>query len=287
MNLKSTSTVPVTIPRKQQILALLKQSAVWISGEVISANLGISRAAVAKHVSTLRADGHAIASAPRRGYLLQARQDDIDLELIKKELNSTLIGQANWHVFAELPSSNIEAVLKAAAGAKEGTIVIVEKQTEGRGRKKQDWFSAPRSVQFSVILRPALAENKLQLLTSLATLALAEAVSEITQLQPQIKAPNDVLINGKKIAGVLLELGYRAGTLDWAVLGVGCNVNTLGAEFPPAICPLVTSLLQEGGVVVNRSLLLVKILQRLDYWYKQLNAGACADLEQSLKAFSQ
>ena len=259
--------------RPERILDLLEESGDWRSGEEISGLLGVSRAAVAKHVAVLRGRGHAIASLTRRGYRLLVRNDPLEAAAVQSALHTKTLGRASWHVFAETSSTNNEAARLAMEGAPEGVVVFAERQTKGHGRKGKAWFSAPRGLQFSVILRPDLPARSLDLLHALGVLAVAGALEAACPLPVRGKAPNDVLINGRKTAGVLAVTGFRAEEPDWAVLGIGCNVNALADDFPPELQGRVTSPLAEGAAPLSRAALLAAVLDRLEHWYDILRNG--------------
>lgn len=242
------------------VLALLEGKNGWYSGEDLARMLGISRAAVAKHVAVLRRFGHVIESVTNRGYLLKFRYEPTDYELVKPHLRSKVMGRVGWRAFEETVSTNTEAITWALTGGEEGSVVTAERQTSGKGRKGRDWFSSPHSLQFSLVLRPKSRTDSLDAVTLAALDALTAAVVSVANLKPKIKLPNDLYLDGKKIAGVLLEAGSRAGEPDWLAVGVGCNVNTLPDEFPPSLADKVTSLYQVSGTAVGKNLLLAEFL---------------------------
>ena len=259
--------------RAEHILRLLEENGSWCSGEKLSELLGISRAAVAKQIAGLRLRGHVIQSVSGRGHRLLLKKESLDSAAVGENLRTRHIGRGEWHVHAETTSSSDEAIRLALSGAASGSVVVAERQSRGRGRKGHLWFSAPHGLMFSVLLRPAMPATDLVWLTPLGVLAVAEAVEEQTGLRPTVKAPNDVLIGRRKVAGVLLETGMRGGEPDWAVLGIGCNVNTLPEEFPPALQQDITSLFAESGEAASRAGLLAAILNRLEFWYERLESG--------------
>ncbi len=151
-------------------------------------------------------------------------------------------------------------------------MILAEHQTQGRGRKGDVWRSLPRGLQFSVLLRPDARTWNAAAMTGLAALAVARAVADLTALEPFVKAPNDVHIKGRKLAGTLVETGLRGDEPDWAVVGIGCNVNALPEDFPPEECledgrPRFTSLLAETGRCLSRPALLASILEHLEALY--------------------
>ena len=259
--------------RAEYILRLLEEGGDWQSGEKLSALLGISRAAVAKRIAGLRARGHAIQSVSGRGHRLLLKRENLDAVAVGRSLRTRHIGRGQWRVFAETTSSSDEAIAMALAGAAAGSVVVAERQSRGRGRKGHAWFSAPHALMVSVLLRPTVPTTELAWLTPLGVLAVAEAIEEVAGLRPAVKAPNDVLVGRRKVAGVLLETGMRGGEPDWAVLGMGCNVNTLPEEFPHPLRGAITSLFAETGAAVSRADLLTAVLNRMEFWYERLESG--------------
>ncbi len=259
-----------------RILALLEQAGGWYSGEAISGCLGISRAAVGKHMSVLRAEGHFIEAATRRGYRLLAKQDIIDGAEMAARLETAILGKGRWHMLAETGSTNLEAVRLAAEGAEEGSLVFAERQTRGRGRKGHDWVSVPRGLQFSVIFRPDARYWNADTLTCLGALAVVQAVKKTAGVQAAFKRPNDVYAAGRKLAGILVETGYRVDEPEWAILGIGCNVNALPEDFPGEVRDRFTSVLREAGHPVSRPALLRSILEALDNAYGRMRNGEIA-----------
>ena len=256
--------------RRDRILSILEMADGWCSGESISAELGISRAAVAKHVAILRSFGHGIESAPRRGYKLTVKTDSLSRESMEGLLATEILGKKEWRYLDETTSTNKIAALWAMEDAEEGGLVLAEHQVAGRGKKGNSWFTLPRGIQFSVIFHPVVEGNITEILTMLGTVAVAEAVSSLCPLRPQIKAPNDVFVNGHKVCGVLVEVGLLDGDTTWAVLGIGCNVNAQPSDFPENLVPLATSLFIEGKASVSRRELLAAILERLEFWYNRI-----------------
>ena len=266
--------------RAKHILRLLEEGGDWQSGEKLSAMLGISRAAVAKRIAGLRARGYAIQSVSGRGHRLLLRRESLDADAVGRSLRTRHIGRGQWRVFAETTSSSDEAIAMALVGAPSGSVAVAERQSRGRGRKGHAWFSAPHALLVSVLLRPAVPAADLAWLTPLGVLAMAEAIEEITGLRPAVKAPNDVLAGRRKVAGVLLETGMRGGEPDWAVLGMGCNVNTLPEEFPQPLRGAITSLFAETGAAVSRVDLLAAVLNRMEFWYERLESGNARSLRE-------
>ena len=273
--------------RREHILSLLEQAGGWCSGEFISMQLGISRAAVAKHVAILRSFGHGIESASRRGYKLTVKTDSLARESMEGLLATEIFGKKEWRYLDKTTSTNKIAAVWAMEDAEEGGLVLAEHQVAGRGKKGNSWCTLPRGVQFSVIFHPVVEGNITEILTMLGTVAVAEAVSNLCPIRPLIKIPNDVLVNGRKVCGVLVEVGLLDGDATWAVLGIGCNVNAQPSDFPENLVPLATSLFIEGKAPVSRRELLATILERLEFWYKCIQQDELSSLKSRWTHFQE
>lgn len=253
----------------ERILSLLSERPGWRSGEEMAELLGMSRAAVAKQVAKLRRDGNVIESQTNRGYCLRVRWEPANRETVAPHLRTTVLGRTGWRDLTETASTNTEAITWALAGVAEGAVVTAERQSGGKGRRGHDWFSSPNSLQFSVILRPRSARLTEEFITRAALEATREAIHLLAGVEPVVKPPNDLLLDGRKICGVLTEAGSRAGEPDWIALGIGCNVNVLPEEFPAELRERVTSLYQVAGVQVPRGWLLGEILNQLEIALEQ------------------
>ena len=257
---------------RQRLLQHLKKSpGQLISGQQISNQLGISRTAVWKHINRLKQDGHAIDAAPRKGYRLTRAADLLDAEEIQSGLATRIMGQPGVTVLAETDSTNQQAKAMAAQGAPEGTLVVADTQTQGRGRRGRDWFSPPgRSIHASIILRPLMAPAQAPRITLMSAVAVARTLIESAGLAATIKWPNDILIDGRKIAGILTEISTEMDQIDYVVVGLGINVHTRQEELPAEIAPLATSIGIEGGANLTRTQLLCALLLQFEACYRQL-----------------
>lgn len=244
------------------ILDMLEERGTWYSGEELAALLGVSRAAVAKRVAGLRAAGNVIDSSTNRGYRLRLREERVDPDLALPHSAGRVMGRVGWRVLDETASTNNEAVLWALEGAPEGAVVSAERQTMGKGRRGHAWFSPPRSLQVSVILRPPATDE--EAVTRGALAAMADAIASVTPLSPRAKPPNDLLVDGRKVAGVLVESGRRGDEPDWLVMGIGCNVNVLRTEIPAELAGTMTSLYALTETPVSRNVLLGRFLSKFE-----------------------
>jgi BirA family biotin operon repressor/biotin-[acetyl-CoA-carboxylase] ligase len=238
-----------------------------VSGEAISDKLGLSRAAVWKHVEGLRRQGYRIDAVASRGYRLVEVPDRLrELEL-RPLLNTHDVGQV-LHCHEEVGSTNDLAKELAEQGAEHGEVVVAERQTAGRGRRGRGWVTpARRNVSFSVVLRPGdLPPARAPELTLVAAVAVCDAIRH-AGVEAGIKWPNDLLVRGRKVAGILTELEAEADRVHWVVLGVGVNVNARAEDFPPELRGEATSLLLERGHPAPRALFLAACLTALEDWY--------------------
>ena len=255
---------------KQQLLIYLKEDkGTWVSGEFLAHKMAVSRSAVWKHIGSLKDDGYVIESSRKRGYLLRQTSDLLLADEIREGLNTNVLGKGEIFHFRETDSTNIRAKYLASEGAREGTVVVAEKQTQGRGRRGRTWFSpSGEGIYTSIILRPPISPNEAPKLTLMASVAVAEALLSLTSLKIKIKWPNDILIKGRKVAGILTEISTEMDRIDYVVIGVGLNVNTPRKGFSPDIAHTATSVFMETGKVFPRIALLRAFLEWLEIYYE-------------------
>jgi BirA family biotin operon repressor/biotin-[acetyl-CoA-carboxylase] ligase len=248
----------------ERLLALLRAGG-FVSGEQIAAALGVSRAAVGKRVAELRKRGFAIAASPRLGYRLDAIPDTLDAGAVASRLTTAWLGRA-WRHLPSIGSTNDEAAAWARAGAPAGAVVVADELTRGRGRLGRRWHSPPgESLYYSVVLRPPLPPHRVPPLTLAAGVAVAEALVGL-DIVPQLKWPNDVLIDGKKVAGILTEMSSDLDRVHHVVVGIGVNLNTLA--FPDELVAIATSAaLARGGAAVGRADFAASLSARLEHWF--------------------
>jgi BirA family transcriptional regulator, biotin operon repressor / biotin---[acetyl-CoA-carboxylase] ligase len=254
------------------VLHVLRGARDPISGERLAAQLGLSRAAVWKRVHRLKALGYAIEGSPRRGYCLLAVPDKLLAEEVLQGLKTHVL-TGPVHHFETLDSTNNLAKELAAREAPEGTVVIAETQTGGRGRLGREWNSPPGvGLYVSVVLRPMLPPMELPQITLTAAVAVVRATQRVTGVAPGIKWPNDLLLGGKKLGGILTEMETESDRIRHVVIGLGLNVNN--SDFPPELAGLATSLAQTVGVTFSRVDLLKAWLEEFEALYERfLNQG--------------
>lgn len=254
---------------RARILKLLRQqSQDYLSGEEISRQLAVSRTAVWKHIQELKNHGYEIEAHPRKGYRLKSRPDLLLPEEIRAGLATQLLGKQIVH-FYDTSSTNNEAKRLAADDAVEGTIVVSEAQTLGRGRLNRGWFSPPGGgVWVSVILRPPFPPQEAPKCTLMAAVATVEAIREASGLNCGIKWPNDILWQGRKLVGILTEMSAEMDAINFVVLGIGINVSLQESDFPEELRNIGASVSMGAEREVSRVEVLQKLLERLEYWYQ-------------------
>lgn len=214
------------------IQEVLREAAgAWVSGEELSQRLGISRAAVSKHMHALRDSGHGIEAVTRKGYRLICEPDSLASDIVRGGLRTTVFGQRDYLYLPSTASTNMEAMSLALRGAPEGTVVVADEQTQGRGRKGRTWHSpAGSGLYVSLVLRPNLEPEAAPVVTLLTNVVIAETIAALTGITPVCKWPNDVLIQGRKVAGNLTEVFLVADSVGHIVTGAGINVLPLPAS---------------------------------------------------------
>jgi BirA family biotin operon repressor/biotin-[acetyl-CoA-carboxylase] ligase len=251
-----------------EILQLLrKHPSAFLSGQEISRRLKVSRTAVWKRLRRLRTLGYEIEASTRSGYRLIQSPDLLTPSEINPILKTKWIGRTIHH-FQTLDSTNSKAYQLALNGAKEGEVVISESQEKGRGRLGRQWFSPPfLNLYISVILRPKISPHQASLITLMAAVATAEAIQKFSGFLPLIKWPNDILLRGRKAAGLLNEIHSEMDRIHFVILGVGVNLNMDEKMFSKEIRAVATSLKIEIGRTVSRKAFLQFFLQELEKWY--------------------
>lgn len=249
-----------------RILELLRRQEGFLSGEDIGRELSITRAAVWKGIKKLREEGYEIEAVTNRGYRLTNPETMYNKRELEQGLKTKTMGQSIYF-YEETDTTNNRARELAQEGAPEGTLVVAEKQTAGRGRRGKVWESPlGTGIWMSLVLRPQIMPAEASVLTLLCGLATAEAIEAETGLSAGIKWPNDILINGKKAVGILTEMDCEMSEVHFVIPGIGINVNT--ASFPPEIADIATSLYLECGKTVSRRRLVHKVLERLEEHYE-------------------
>jgi len=251
-----------------KIIVLLKTGE-FVSGEIIAEKLGISRTAVWKQIKSLKDIGYEIESVKNKGYRLILRPDIPLPQEIKSGLETKIIGKDVVY-FNKINSTNIYCKNLAKENAADGTVVVADIQEKGRGRKSRAWSSPEGGLWFSVLLKPDIPPQNAMILTMAASISLVEAIKETTGLKPVIKWPNDLLINGKKICGILTELDAEMDKINYAIIGIGINVNN---PMDKDLESIASSLKNESNNEVSRVELLKNILAKFDKNYDYVKSS--------------
>ena len=257
---------------REKALALLETGEA-VSGEQLARELGVSRNAVWKVMKRLRDEGYEIEAVTNRGYRLLSAPDVLSESGIRKWLKTRELG-CEIEIHDRLDSTNNRAKALAAAGARQGTVVIADSQSSGRGRQGRSFFSPDHSgVYLTIVLKPDCAPEQAGLLTSLAAVATARAVEKTADVKADIKWVNDLYIGDKKICGILSEagLGMEAGRLEYAMVGIG--VNTARMSFPPELKEIATSIGNECAEAPDRNRLIAEILNETEALLGDLETG--------------
>jgi BirA family biotin operon repressor/biotin-[acetyl-CoA-carboxylase] ligase len=256
---------------RDEILGLLEQGrGRHVSGADLSRTLGVSRSAVWKQIEALRAQGYSISGGPRQGYILEGRPDLLYPREIRRGLRTHSFGGRIYHLRCA-GSTNQVAQDLARRGCPEGTLVVAEEQTAGRGRWQRSWYSPPRQgIWMSLVLRPPLAPHLVPQITMVAGVSCARAIHEHLGLRPGIKWPNDIVCDdGRKLCGILVEMEASAEQVHFLVAGIGVNVNQELADFPPDLRDTAASLRMITGGRVERLPLTRCLLEMFEEDYER------------------
>jgi BirA family biotin operon repressor/biotin-[acetyl-CoA-carboxylase] ligase len=248
---------------------LIAHATVVVSGTKIAAEIGTSRSEVWRLIQQLRDLGVDIAGHPSTGYSLKSVPDLLLPDMLASQLQGTIFGK-HIHHYYKIGSTNTAATEAGSAGASEGSVFLAEQQTAGRGRRANQWHSERSTgIYCSVLLRPALPPSDVLVITLAAGLAVHSVVQEIdSRVLPDLKWPNDVLINGKKFCGILTEMNAEVTRVRYIVVGLGINVNQ--SSFPPDLQAIATSLRLATGTEWSRVELCTALLKSLDREYRGL-----------------
>ena len=260
-----------------KILAALRTNPDGVSGAQLAEQLAISRAAVWSRIEELRQAGYDIEAGPHFGYRLVSAPDALHADDLLARLGGARIIGRDVQVFEETTSTNDVVEKLARDGVREGVVVFAESQTKGRGRLGRVWMSPThKGLWFSLLLRPELRPQAATQLTIASATAVRRAVKSVTGITAEIKWPNDLLINGKKVAGILTEMSAEPDRVRHIIVGIGVDVNLEAKEFPPELRKIATSLRIESGEEVSRAELATAILQELEKDYARICGGKFA-----------
>jgi len=267
---------------KEKILDYLNKKHDYLSGDQISRHLGISRQGLWKHIQELKDSGYLIAAVPHLGYRLESCPDRLFVFEVARNLNTKFLGK-KIHYFDYLASTMDTAMQLGMDGASSGTLVLAESQIKGRGRLGRGWLSPKyKGIYLSLILRPKILPAACPVLTLMSAVSICEAVKEILNLDLQIKWPNDLLIDQKKVAGILTEMNAETDKVNFVVIGIGLNVN----NDKKSLIAGATSLKEQQGAEINRVILLQEILRRLENNYLLLEDRGSGEIIHKWRNFT-
>ena len=270
---------------REKVLQLLRSREGYLSGEALSKELSLSRAAVWKAVESLRRDGYDIEARTGLGYRLASVPDALTEREIRLYYGEGMVLGREIHCFDTIDSTNTYAKKLAMNGAPDGTVVIANNQTAGRGRMGRQ-FESPRDqgIYLTVLLRPDLPPQRLMPVTAMAGVAVCDAVEKVCGVRPGLKWPNDPVIGNRKLCGVLTEMSLEGetGRVQYLVLGIGINVGQREEDFTPEVARIATSLNSYLGRGVCRAELAVALIRELERLYLTLLTG---DLTEYLAAY--
>ncbi|MFH1552415.1 MAG: biotin--[acetyl-CoA-carboxylase] ligase [Candidatus Omnitrophota bacterium] len=269
---------------EKRIIGFFRKDEVgFISGEDISGALGVSRACVWKYIKKLRESGYVIEAVPHLGYRLKSVPDRLYGYEISEGLETETIGRKSVYYYENIGSTNDRAYELAESGQPEGTLVIAETQTHGKGRIGRKWVSPKTGgIYMSLILRPDVETDEVPTITLVAAAAFIRAIKKTCELETRIKWPNDILVGGKKLCGILTELKAQPDRVDFLVLGIGINVNTPAKKLPPE----GTSLKIELSRHVSRAELIRCMLEEFEKDYVRFKKEGFASLREECKELS-
>jgi len=252
---------------EDRILNELKKTKDYISGEYLSSNLNVSRTAIWKHIKNLKSKGYIIEGISNKGYKLISFPDLLNKNELLPLIKTSILGKNIIH-FDDIDSTNIKAKELAQKNIEDGSIIIAEKQTLGNGRFNRKWVSPNGGLWFTLILRPTIPPTEAPKITQIAAASIYKALSDMN-IDVTIKWPNDILLNNKKLCGILAEMKCDMDSVHYLVLGIGMNININKSDFDEIIQPTATSLKIEYNKEFKRSEILVGFLNHFEILYNK------------------
>lgn len=250
---------------RTELLTALKEADDYISGQELCEKFGVSRTAIWKAVNQLKAAGYEIEAVQNKGYKIISTPDRLSESELKSIRKTEWAGQEIFY-FETVDSTNAKAKQLAEEGHSTGTLVIAEQQEAGRGRRGRSWTSPEGSGIFmTLMLKPEINPNNASMLTLVTALAVSKAITNRTGRPAGIKWPNDIVMNGKKICGILTEMSAQFDYVNHIVIGIGINVHN--ESFPEEISQIATSLYLETGEHLNRAALIEDVLEQFEIYY--------------------
>lgn len=251
---------------KSEVLKMLRETDGYVSGQQICEKFGVSRTAVWKVIRNLQEEGYHVEAVRNKGYRIVHTPDVITGEEIESLMKTRWAGK-NVIYYKETDSTNLRIRQLGDEGAPEGTLAVTDRQTAGRGRRGRAWKSPEgANIYMSVLLRPQIPPDKAPMLTLVMACSVAEGIMDCEDVNVRIKWPNDIIVNGKKMVGILTEMSTQIDYISYVAVGVGINVNI--KEFPEEIRATATSLCLETGHEVKRAPLIAAVMERLEKNYE-------------------
>ena len=274
------------IVEEELVGVLEKNNHRFLSTKDISLKLGVHPYVVYQAVRELRRWEFQIQSERGKGYKLVKSPDLILPGEIKKNLKSKIFGKKIYS-YRKVGSTNVLGFRLAEIGAEEGTLLVADEQTKGKGRMGRSWYSPPRlGLWMSLILRPDIPPFKAPGLSICAGLALAQTIKEMTGIEAKIKWPNDCLIDGKKVGGILLELSAELDRINFVIVGIGVNVNHSAKDFPKNLSQTATSIKIKLGKDISRLALLTSFLEKFERIYLDFKKNGLSPQREMIKSYS-
>ena len=256
---------------KQALLQRLRDSREYISGQELCEAFGVSRTAVWKRIKQLQEDGYVIEAVPNKGYRIRQTPNAVTAEEILSRIQTGWIAR-DVRYFPVIDSTNTAARRLGEENAPEGILVIADEQTAGKGRRGRSWATPPGTdIAMSVLLRPQLPPDRISMVTLVMGLAVTEAVRSLYGLEAGIKWPNDVVIGGKKLTGILTEMSAELQMVHYIVIGTGINTNSV--SFPEELADKATSLRLELGHEICRAELVAAVMKSFEEAYELFLRG--------------
>jgi len=250
---------------KDEILGILKKNRGYISGQELSEKLNISRTAVWKTVGKLKADGYRIEAVRNRGYRFLSGTDVLNGTELKEVLKGNPFVRKS-EFYPSIDSTNRRAKELGESGETGPLLVVADEQTAGRGRRGRSWVSPPGTgIWMTLLYKPDIPAERASMLTLVTALSVAAGIRDMTELETKIKWPNDIVVNGKKVCGILTEMSTDMDGIRYVVTGTGINANT--QSFPPEIRDTATSLFLESGKEVDRTRIIGAIMAEFAAYY--------------------
>jgi BirA family transcriptional regulator, biotin operon repressor / biotin---[acetyl-CoA-carboxylase] ligase len=261
----------------------------YVSGESLSRSLGVSRTSIWKYINELKKEGYEISSSSKKGYKLEGIPDIVRENEIAYDLKTEVFGRKIFY-FDTIDSTNLYAKKLGNENCEEGTVIIADSQTAGRGRLGRHWTSASnKGIWMSIVLRPDIVPENAQIITIAAAVAVVTAIKKSTGINTGIKWPNDIILNGKKVCGILTEMNSEMERVNFIILGIGINVSQNLEDFPEDLMKLATSLkihlfnnqdhnLDPDIKILNRSEIIKNLLYELEIIYSKINKGLLTEI---------